>query len=454
MAIDASLAEEYDGKLDDDLKPEGRLGLPHRYLEGRHDEPYMPRGAKAEYRHLSKRAITNWLPLVPMEYSQGLAVDGYRSATSDDNEAVWRRWQENGLDARQTIAHNGALSYGTSYTLVLPAKGKRALVRPLSPLRSAAWYADDDDDFPEVAIRRLGRTADGKGRLLEVYKGPEVATFSRDDGDGYKLVKRETHSLGVVPFVRFRDRVDGQAVGVVRPLKGHQDRINEVVFNILIGMQYASFRQRWATGLVIPEDEETGEPIDTFDAAVNRLWISDSPDAKFGDFAQTQLTDHQAEYKAAVSTMAAAAQLDADLFAGNMTNVTGEALHARRFKTTRRIANYQLLFGESWEQVLRLAAKAAGDDEPDVAAEIRWRDTTGEEMASKVAGLAQLHGELNVPAEALWDDVPGVTDTKLQRWRELAKSDPLDDIAAELKRQAGMPTAPAPAADAGALAVA
>lgn len=459
MAIDHDKAAELDGKLEADLKKDGRLGLPKRYLEGDHDEPYMPQGHKQEFKHLAKRSITNWLPLIPQEFGQSLAVDGFRAATNDTNEDAWRYWQDNGLDARQTIAHNGALNYGTSYTLV--SKGQdpaRPSIRPLSPLRSAAWYEDEDDEYPQIALRRLGKSPDGKGRLLEVFEGPEVYTFKVDEGGQYvRHADVRAHGFELPPFVRFRDRVDGAAQGLVRPFKGHQDRINEVVFNILIAMQYASFRQRWATGLAIPVDEETGEPLEEFQAAVNRLWVSDSSEARFGDFAQTELSGHQSEYKAAVSTLAAAAQIDADLFAGNMTNVTGEALYARRHKTNRRLAEFQLLFGESWESVLRLAAKAAGQPEPDAAAEVRWRDTTGEVMAAKVEALGKLTTELQVPAEALWDDVPGVTDSKLQRWREMAKEDPLGALTAEINRQtalqnvaaAGAPTepvaAPAPA---------
>ncbi|WDS52029.1 portal protein [Microbacterium phage Caron] len=447
MAITPKLAEELDGKLEADLQRDGRLGLPKRYLEGDHDDPYMPKGAKAEFKHIAQRSKTNWLALIPTEFSQALALDGFRTATNDANEPAWRYFQDNGLDARQTITHRGALEYGTSYVLVLPGTTfSRPVIKPLSPLRSAAWYEDEDDDFPYVAIRRLGRTRDGKGRLLEVYQGNEVVTFTRTERGEYTETKRATHKLGVVPFVRFRDRLDGAAIGIVRPFKGHQDRINEAVFNILVGMQYASFRQRWATGLAIPtvddpDDPDYGKPLENFEAAVNRLWVSDSHEAKFGDFAQTQLSDHHAEYKLAVSSLAAAAQIDADLFAGNMTNVTGEALYARRHKTNRKIAEYQLLFGESWEQVFRLASRAAGEPEPPAEAEVRWRDTTGEVMTAKVEALAKLATELGVPSEALWDEVPGVTDSKLQRWRELNLVDPLDALTAEIARQ----TAPTPA---------
>ncbi|AWY06637.1 portal protein [Microbacterium phage Zeta1847] len=444
MDITPKLAEELDGKLEADLKRDGRLGLPKRYLAGDHDKPYMPRGARAEFKHIADRSITNWAPLVPDEFNKGLQLDGFRRPKAEENDPCWAYWQDNGLDARQTIAHRGALEYGTSYVLVLPGQDKsRPVIKPLSPLRSAAWYADDDDDFPEVGIVRLDTFREGNERRqrVAVIDDHRIVTYSRPvNGGEMRHERTEFHNLGVCPMVRFRDRLDGEAMGLVRPFKRHHDRINEVVFNILMAMQYASFRQRWATGLVIPvvedeDDPEHGKPIEPFEAAVNRLWVSDSTDTRFGEFAQTEISGHQAEYKAAVATLAAAAQISPAVLTGDLTNVSNEALLSTRHATTRKLEEYKLLFGESWELVFRLACRAAGVDEPEPDAEVRWRDTSGQQMAATVDALGKLAQMLGVPQEALWERVPNVTDSELKRWRELAKPDALDSLTAEIMRQ-------------------
>lgn len=444
MDITPKLATELDDRFKDYLKADGRLGLPRRYLAGDADLPYMPRKVKPEYKALAEKSRTNWLRLIPEEYTKALAVDGYRLPRETDNVTAWAHWQANGLDARQTIAHRGALEYGTSYVLVLPGDSfARPVIKPLDPLRSAAWYADEDDDFPEVGLVYLDTFKEGQTRRQRVALVNDrlVVHYSRPvEGGDMRHEKTTEHELGVTPLVRFRERLGGESLGLVRPFKLHQDRINDVEFSIAMALQFAMYRQRWATGLAIPEDDD-GNPVEPFDAAVDRLWVSESSDAKFGDFSQTDISGHQAEYKAAVATLAAAAQIDADLFTGNMTNVTGEALLARRHKTNRKIAEYQLLFGEAWELVFRLAARAAGQEEPDESAEVRWRDTSGEVMAGKVDALGKLATMLGIPQEALWEDVPGVTDSQLQRWRELAKTDPLDALTEELRRQTA-PTAP------------
>jgi hypothetical protein len=448
--IDAALAARLDEELTADLEPvSGRLGKVRRYLAGDHDLPYMPRGAKAEYRHLAKRAITNWTPLLSDTYSHGLFVDGYRPARAGDNATAWSYWQANGLDARQNIAHRGALEFGTSYALVLPGSVQEKRVpyfRPLSPLRSAAWFQDPDDEFPELAMRHKGTTVDG-ARLLEVFDADSVHTFAKPTGDDAKwiLSATEAHGLGVTPFVRFRDRLDGEATGIIRPVLNLQDRINEVVFSTLMALQYASFRQRWATGLAIPEDDN-GNPVEPFNAAVDRLWVSEDPEARFGDFAQTEMSGHLRLYDASVGTLAAVSQVSPTVMMGDLVNISADALAAIQDSTQRKIGEYETNFGESWESGFRLAAKAAGDSAgaADLSAQVRWRDTEARSLAATVDALGKIATMLSVPVEALWERIPGVTDGDITRWTALreANPDPMTALLQETQRQAA-PDAPA-----------
>ncbi|WGH21352.1 portal protein [Arthrobacter phage Emotion] len=448
--VDAKLAERLDAELEADLDPkEGRLGKVKRYLNGDHDDPYMPKGARAEYKHLAKRAITNWTPLISDTFAKGLFVDGYRPAKAAENAAPWTYWQANGLDARQAIAHRGALDYGTAYTLTLPgtvASKRIPFWRPLSPLRSAAWYRDVDDDYPELGLRRLGDTFDGT-RLLEIYDKDNVYTFAKPKDSGWVLSKPEEHGMGVVPFVRFRDRLDGEAQGIIRPVINLQDRVNEIVFATLIALQYASFRQRWATGLAIPEDED-GNPIEPFQSAIDRLWVAEDDTAKFGDFAQTELSGHMSAYESTVKTLAAVSQISPNILTGDLVNLSAEALAQLQSSTQYKIGEYETIFGESWESGFRLAAHAAGDsvNSADTSAQVRWRDTEARSLAQTVDALGKMAQMLSVPVEALWEEIPGITQDDVERWKTLREStDVLSALTADFTRQTGDVTTGPPA---------
>ncbi|WVX87854.1 portal protein [Arthrobacter phage Berrie] len=446
MAIDAKLAGRLNDELSNDLGRDGRLGKVKRYLAGDHDLPYMPRGAKAEYKHLALRSITNWTPLLSDTYAKGLFVDGYRPAKAADNAAPWTYWQDNGLDARQTIAHRGALDYGASYTLILPGtlqERRIPRIRPLNPLRSAAWYRDEDDEFPEIGLRRVGSTMDG-AELIELYDKQSVYTFAKPKGsENWILSRVDDHGLGYTPFVRFRERLDGEAQGIIRPIFTLQDRVNEIVFSTLIALQYAAFRQRWATGLVIPEDEETGEPIEPFQSAVDRLWISDSSEAKFGDFAQTEISGHLSAYESSIRTMAAVAQISPNILTGDLVNLSADALAQMEASTQRKMGEYETLFGESWESAFRLAALAAGDSAAalDTSAQVRWRDTEARSLAQTVDALGKIAQMLQVPVEALWEKIPGITETDVAYWKSIKdETDLLGGIVAEMQRQTTQPS--------------
>jgi hypothetical protein len=111
--------------------------------------------------------------------------------------------------------------------------------------------------------------------------------------------------------------------------------------------------------------------------------------------------------------------------------------------TQRKIAEYETLFGESWETVFRLSAVAAGKT-PDDSAQVRWRDTEARALASTVDALGKMAQMLAVPVEELWEKIPGITDTDVMRWKAARAADPLAEIAATITRQAATnPATPA-----------
>jgi hypothetical protein len=442
-----------------ELWRQGVQGKVRRYLAGRHDLPYMPRYAKAEFRHLARRSITNWLPLVSGTFVKGLFVDGYRAAKAKDNATAWDYWQANGLDARQTVAHRGALEYGVSYVLVLPGSPK-PVIKPLDPTKSVAFYEEDDAEWPVYGLNITGRTQDG-ARLFELYDDTNAYKGQQKGGE-CEILSVEAHGLGVCPFVRFRDRLDGPIFGIIYPLIPVQDRINEAVFSLLVALQYASFRQRWATGLAIPVDEDPflpnppnagadfdpvpnpnfGKPAETFQAAVDRLWVTDSPDAKFGDFSQTDVTGHLATYDAAVKTLAALGEISPHILIGDLVNISADALAAINEATQAKKEEFQIIFGEAWEQVLRLASKADGNttDANDTSASVRWRDTEARSFERVVTGLGLMVQQLGVPAQATWDRIPGVDQADVQRWETMAQTnDGMKVLADALNRSSASP---------------
>lgn len=461
MADISGLAAELLAQHATSNSPEGHHGRIKRYLAGQHDLPIMPDDADRRriYTALATRSITNMLPRVSDTFVKLLTVDGIRTQKKVRNEPVWKYWQANKLDARQTIVHRGAIEYGASYMLVLPGD-KAPMMAALDPLRSMAWYEDEDDEWPVYGMRHRGRVmigADETGDRWELIDNTAVHTLIvPTDGSPIRVHRNDEHGLGVTPMIRFRDRLDGAPTGVISPLITPQDRINDTVFALNIAMFFASFRQRHATGLAIEVDERTtipnpedptgepianpfyGQPLAEFDAAIDRLWVTASQTAKFGEFNQTLVDGHLTAIHQAMSTMTVLGQLPSGLLKGDLVNVSADALSSLYDITNRQAKVYQLLFGESWEQTFRLGAVAQGTRVAETA-EMRWRDPEARAFAATVDALGKMVQMLNVPYEAAWEMIPGRTEGDFQRWRamldsqraqEAAQADPtlIDDV--------------------------
>lgn len=260
------------------------------------------------------------------------------------------------------------------------------------------------------------------------------------------------HGLGVCPVVRYLngDDLDGDDCvrGEVEPLIEMQDQLNSTTFNLLMAQQYAAFRQRWVTGMAPPLDEN-GTPIEPFNAAVNRLWVAEDPDTKFGDFAATDLGGYLESREATIRHIATVSQTPPHHLLGAMINLSAEALAAAESGLQRKIAERKSSFGESHEQTLRLAALAADDSGgwEDTSAQVVWRDTEARSLAQTVDALGKLVQMLGVPAEELWQLIPGISQTDVERWKDAAKKgDALAQLNGIIDRQtAPMQPGPAPA---------
>lgn len=442
-----------------------------RYVKGDHDMPYVPKKSKQEYKGLIVKSVANWLPLIPTVVGQNLFLEGYRNAseaavaeadpTTDGfspSEQAWSAWLANGMDARQSAVHKGALTYGYHYVVVLKGDPE-PVIRPISALNMTAVYGDDDD-WPLVAMHWRKARFEGKiVRKVDIYDDVNVTTFigklDAKEADDFTPVETAAHGMGVCPVVRFRneweDSDDEPIRGEVEPYIPIQDRLNETTLDLLMAQQYGAFVQKWVTGLAIPEDDrlelaegvpnpDYGKPIEPFQSAVDRLFVASDPDTKFGSFAATELDGYLASLEAGIRHLSALAQIPPHYLLGAVANLSAEALAAAEAGLSRKVSDRKSLFGVAWAQVLRLACVAAGV-EPDLTATVVWRDTESRALASTVDAFGKLAQMLGVPPEALWEKLPGFSVREVREWKAMAalrrEQDPMNQLATTLNNGAG-----------------
>jgi hypothetical protein len=422
---------------------------------------YVPRRATREYRMLVEQSRFNVLDLVVTALAQNLFVDGFRPtgpngrAPDTDNAPVWDKvWQPNRMDARQAALYRAAIRHGTSYALVLPGDPV-PVITPMSACRMTALYEDPaNDEWPEYAMevqyeRTVAYEAQTR-KMMTVRLFDQEAVYTLEvpaSGDlTPRVISVQEHDLTVTPVVRFRDRYDlGVPRGKVEPLLWLQQQVNQITFSLAMALQYAAFRQRWVTGMEERVDSAGNPQPPLFNIAVDQILAGDSPDMKFGEFSQTEVGGYLESRDKVLLHMASVAQIPPqNLVVGSgISNVPAEALELLAAGHRQDIAEHQVSFGESIEQVMRLAGKAMDDTAAweDMSAQVVWRDTTMRSIGQVVDALGKGVQMLAIPPKAMWEKFPGVTDQDLQRWREMAEE---EDGLRDAAMQDAIPEPPVP----------
>lgn len=462
-----------------------RLEKISKYMRGRHAQPYAPKGVNAEYRWIMSKAKRNFLPLVVSVISQNLHVDGYKpsgettieTASSIDVDPMWNTFRANRMISRQHGVHRSVSKYGSAYIVVLPGQMARdeeleaddvPVMRPVSPRRMSAFYADDiDDEWPQVAIevrvsgnpmrpqdqRVIVTLYDDQMRYVLLSQSTGVVSnVSQLDlrlampGDPYLngMEPITNHGLGICPVVRFlyEADLDGETdcSGEVEPLIPIQDQINATTFNLMMSEQYQAFKQRWVTGMA-PSDE-SGRPKPPFQPGVDRIFAAEDPGTKFGEFSETHLQPYIDSREAGIRHMSTISQVPPYHLLGQIANLSAEALAAARDGLDRKVEELQSVLTDPWRNSFRLNALAAGDKKGwnDLNGEVVWRDTSARAFSATIDGLGKAAQMLGIPVEELWHLIPGANADDVNSWVKAkqaysAKEIVKDAVAAALQSQ-------------------
>lgn len=416
-----------------------RLTNIHNYIKNRTFDIYVPRQATREFRMLVDQSRFNVLPLLVKVFRQNLCIDGYRPSKSSDNSPVWDEvWQPNRMDARQTGLWKCAIQYGYSFGSVL--KGiPGPVVGVYSPRQVIADYENLTDEWPRyvIVIESPLKSDDNwnmqdlslqpffpDGYKISLYDNTNRVKLVRERG-GWEVREVAEHGMGVCPFVKFWEQYDDpdeDSVGIVEPLLPVQRQLNQTTFSLLMAQQYAAFRQRWVTGMTIEEDVN-GVPRIPFNPAVDKVFHAESPDTKFGEFEQSSLDGYLNSRDKVLMFISSLTQIPPNnLMVGTgISNLSAEALASLEAGLRRSTGEFQTSFGESTEQLMRLAGRAMGTTEglsvwEDQSAQVHWKDTTPRSLAQVADALGKLATMLAIPPRVLWEKLPDVPQQDLERW--------------------------------------
>jgi hypothetical protein len=410
-------------KLADQRERVARLWAWYR---GRQELPDVPAKYQAAYRLFLEESATPWARLVVDAIAERLRVQGFRAADNPESAGeAWRSFTRSRLNADQRLVYTEALIGGTGYVSVAAAASGEVFIVPESSFE--VTHEPDLSDRAVVAgalkmyplewgnmvwVAELYRPEATYRWLTELQKAPRKAgSFPIDEASRSRRLEWEDvgeatpNEHGIVPVIPFENRVNvltgGQSeiedcVPVLR-------RIDRLTLDMLVTSHFGSFRQKWATGLVVPRDPDTGQPVEPYHAAVSRLWVNEKPDGRFGTFDASPPDGHLTAIDSQIATLAAISRVPSHyLMQRNLANPpSAESLIASESGLIAKIVDRQAQYGEAWEQAVTLQALMSGRPVEIEDLEVDWVNAERRNPAQVSDSAIKLQS-IGVPQPALW----------------------------------------------------
>lgn len=454
-----------------------------RYYRGQQDLPYAPPGVNAEYMSLRSMSLANWLGLAMDAPIQRLRVDGFRTGRDGAADMVaWRDcWQANRMDARQRIPFTQMFVHGRGIVSVWPNTLNRSqpIIRPESS-RRVHVEPDPFDPFTALyAVKTFHVEAPPASSLIVpasaqqtgtdvayVYDATSWAKFEKPRalaetavfGRGtWERVDGGGHQLGEVPFVTFDNRqdADGLPQSGIESLMPAQDAINTIRFLTLLAMQFSGYRQRVFTGYDPVVRDSSGNVVYLTDTngtvlldeqgqkrpmlnspgriGVDRALVFPGTDTKVFDMPESNLSNYIEVLGEFLTQLFAVGQVPPQYLLSRMANLSGDALTGAESTLASLVADLQRWTGESLELVMRLANRARGTNEADVASEVIWADAEARSFSQTIDAIVKLVS-VEFPREAAFEMIPGATPEKVARWLRQRDSELNDALASQILR--------------------
>ncbi len=439
------------------------------YYEGRFELAFATSKFRETFASMLAAVSDNWLPLVINAPIERLVVQGFRLGESDQLEAdadAWRLWQESNLDLDSQVLFTEASKIGEAYIMVWWGEDAPGVSGPMVSRRSGPRAEITVEHPAQVIVERKAGSRDTISAALKKWVGEDgtlyatlflpdaIYRYERLRASGSKWTARsgspaiENNPLGVVPVIPVVNNpamlpsyppgsllasphnLPEASIGLGRSdladVISTQDQINKLLCDLMVASEVSAFRQRWATGLEIPFDEVTGEPIQPFEHAVNRLWVSPDVDTKFGEFAANDLSNYTRAIESRIQSLAARTRTPPHYLLGSIVNASGDALKAAESGLANRVRDKQRSYGEAIEQAMRLAFAVEGDFEKanSPMAEVEWKNPETRSESEYVDSLVKKLA-FGVPQEQLWADA-GYSPQEISRFKSMLREQALE----------------------------
>jgi len=301
------------------------------------------------------RTLVGWSRIAVDPYVERLGADGFRLVgATDSDQDLWDMWDDNGLQAEQSLAFTDALAMGRSYWLVgspdEPGGSPRITVE--SPLNMAVLW---DLTGTKAKCALQGYWVDDVMHAALMLPDSTIQ-IAQDDRKQWQIVDRDDHGFGVVPIGRMAnnpraDWRDGYS-NITPELMSIVDGACRTLLGLEVAREFYSVPQKLILGAAESDFQAPdGTPKKAWDTYVNKVLAlernddGDLPEVKqLTPYDPTVFTKLVEMYASQAAGILAAVPQDLGLYTqGNPTSAEAAAVaDARRDRRARRM---QVVFG-------------------------------------------------------------------------------------------------------------
>ena len=352
-----------------------------RYYRGEHNLAFASEKFQNTFGTLFREFALNLCPVICDALRDKLKVTGFSIDQSKTKSAALRTelkriWQRNRMAIRSGEIHKEALKNGDAYVIVWPGSDGEAMIFGNKATSCTVVY---DDEIPGriVWAAKYWRMTDNRFRLNVFYPDRIERYVSTAKNEGFlpdakgfaPFIESGSDSFilenpyGIVPVFHFANNADIGMPGVseLEAAIPVQDGLNKSVLDMLVAMEYSSFRQRWAAGIELQEDEATGAVVEPFKSGVDRLWTTQNPEARFGDFQAADLNQFLNVKDGFRADMASVTGMPLHYFSQHTQGFpSGESLKKSETRFLAKVRDRQEAFGQIWADVMEFAAGCEG----------------------------------------------------------------------------------------------
>jgi hypothetical protein len=392
------------------------------YYDGNHALNFATEKFRNAFGQTLKSMRDNLCPIVVDSTSDRMEIINFAGDDKDKivADAAWKLWQRARMELISNNVHSEALKAGCAYLIVWPDEFGEAKFY-LQDSRYCTVVEDTDSKKPKYAAK-VWKGDDGKLYLNMYYpdRTEKYSTANKYESGTSDL--KETifkpldgeyatveNPYGRIPVFQFETNpVLSNAIPI-------QDALNKTVCDKLVAMEFAAFKQRYATGIEVPEDEVTGEKKLPFKAGADRMWFTESKDAKFGEFQSADLEQFLKVADSYRLEMARVSGTPLHFFSINTSDaISGEALKTLESRFTKRVRRNCLNFGPVWSEVIRFAFLIEGSAYAGTLT-AQWQSPEQRSEKEFLETLGLKRDTLDVPVDTLREEY-GYTEEDIQKF--------------------------------------